>query len=139
MVPCYRYSLFIAAQYCVIITVHTSLYRLLGHTNYDILKERMNYYCNNVHYSLLQGDYDKAQSCLEKAIEEHYPDRDRLKQEQGQISSERRACAQVCRLAKKALGLFHLTQLGLALFPRLPRGNLRCLFTSQGIIFIHTT
>ncbi|KAI0215805.1 Serine/threonine-protein kinase ATR [Lamellibrachia satsuma] len=46
-----------------------------------------------------RGDYDKAQSCLEKSLEEHYPDRTLLRADNSQESrAERHACAKVLLL-----------------------------------------
>ncbi|KAK2190032.1 hypothetical protein NP493_91g01005 [Ridgeia piscesae] len=46
-----------------------------------------------------RGDYDKAQMCLEKGIEEYYPDRTTLRADSSQEShTERQACAKVLLL-----------------------------------------
>ena len=48
----------------------------------------------------VQGDYDQAISCLEKAIEEYYPDRTKLKFDG---ADERLACAKVSVFLTSAL------------------------------------
>ena len=42
-----------------------------------------------------QGDQDKAQICLEKAIEEYYPDRAKFRNDTSQDMADRLTCAKV--------------------------------------------